>query len=155
MDPKPEMFDIEDIAHALSNICRFSGHCRSFYSVAEHSIYVSRNSDNRLAGLLHDASEAYLIDVPRPVKPYINNYKDIESKIMAAVAEKFGFVWPDEQVHHVDKQQLGAEAAVLMPGKGKDYGIIQDMSIQCFKPLCLPPTMVKEAFFREFYKIGV
>ena len=68
-DPRPEQICIEDIAHGLSMLCRFSGQCPYFYSVAEHSIYVVHClPDNlQLEGLLHDASEAYLADLPRPV----------------------------------------------------------------------------------------
>ena len=70
LDPNPADIDIKDIAHALSNCCRFAGHIKSFYSVAQHSVIVSElcEPENALAGLLHDASEAYLSDIARPVK---------------------------------------------------------------------------------------
>src|SRR5580704_6503205 len=69
-DPRPEQICIEDIAHGLSMLCRFVGQCRFFFSVAEHSIAVARllPTNLKLFGLLHDASEAYLADLPRPVK---------------------------------------------------------------------------------------
>jgi hypothetical protein len=97
MDPRPGEVDIRDIAHALSMQCRYAGHCLSFYSVAEHSIHVYRylvaanaSPDVRLAGLLHDASEAYLVDVPRPVKPHLKGYYEAEEAVMQAVFEAFG-----------------------------------------------------------------
>lgn len=70
LDPRPEDVCIEDIAHSLSNQCRFSGHTREFYSVAQHSVHVSDAVETKdaLWGLLHDASEAYLVDLPGPLK---------------------------------------------------------------------------------------
>ena len=98
LDPRPEDVRIEDIAHALALQCRFAGHCRVPYSVAEHSVRVSwvvektaaedGNSDPRswaLAGLLHDASEAYCVDVPRPIKPYLVGYDSIEHNVMHTI----------------------------------------------------------------------
>lgn len=94
LSPDPRSIVIEDIAHALANQCRFAGHCIKFYSVAEHSVHVSRsivgNPRDALWGLLHDAAEAYLVDVPRPLKPYLANYSDIEASIMSAVCRRFG-----------------------------------------------------------------
>jgi hypothetical protein len=70
LDPRVEDVHLEDIAHALSNVCRYTGHVREFYSVAEHSVHVSWSCEpeDALWGLLHDASEAYLADMARPVK---------------------------------------------------------------------------------------
>src|SRR5665811_1025646 len=77
-EPTPEMISIEDIAHALTMQCRFGGHLPDFYSVAQHSLNCSYLIDNpklKLTALLHDASEAYLLDIPRPIKNNLNNYK--------------------------------------------------------------------------------
>ena len=95
-DPRPEQICIEDIAHGLSMLCRFSGQCPYFYSVAEHSIYlVHFLPDNlQLEGLLHDASEAYLADLPRPVKAGLPEYKAIEARVERVIAEKFGLPFP-------------------------------------------------------------
>lgn len=111
---------IEDIAHALSNQCRFGGHLPKFFSVAQHSILVSTivAPEHRLAALLHDASEAYLIDVPRPVKLHLSNYKDIEDAIMLEIARKFGFKWPlHEEVKKADEIMLQREWDEIMMGK--------------------------------------
>lgn len=95
LDPRADEIHIEDIAHSLSLQCRYAGHCIRFYSVAEHSVHVARwllkhyGPLTALHGLLHDASEAYLIDVPRPVKPFLPGYKQAEERVMAAVAERF------------------------------------------------------------------
>jgi hypothetical protein len=91
LDPREEDILIEDIAHALSMQCRFGGHCHRFYSVAEHCCHVSdRCPEFPLWGLLHDAAEAYLTDVIRPIKPYLTEYKGIEDHLMYHIANRFG-----------------------------------------------------------------
>lgn len=122
MDPRPEDFNIIDIAHALSLICRFNGHCIRFYSVAEHSILMAihfiRKGDyaNALWALLHDGTEAYLCDIPRPIKPYLNGYREVEDKLMSLISESFklnGVTMP-KAVKDVDYAILFAEAAQNM-----------------------------------------
>jgi 5'-deoxynucleotidase YfbR-like HD superfamily hydrolase len=95
IDPRPEEINIVDIAQALSQQCRYAGHTTRFYSVAEHSVYISREVPAELAlwGLLHDASEAYLVDIPRPLKPYMPVYKHWERELMQVIAAKFGLSW--------------------------------------------------------------
>lgn len=130
LDPALEDFDIKDIAHALSNLCRFGGHVKKFYSVAEHSVYVSYHTkkSEALIGLLHDASEAYLVDMPRPIKTYMPQYRDIEENIQRMVSEKFGLRWPfPASVHEADNRILISEMRDLMtqvspwPGMPKPY----------------------------------
>lgn len=91
MDPRPDDVCIDDIAHALSLLCRFGGHCLRFYSVAEHCVLLARVAPPEfgLWALLHDASEAYLVDVPRPIKPFLVGYSEAEDKIMRAVAVRY------------------------------------------------------------------
>ena len=87
LEPRFENIHIGDIAHALSMNCRFNGHCKDFYSVAEHSVHVSRilDDDPNLAlwGLLHDASEAYITDLPRPVKNAMPQFEEIEERYLS------------------------------------------------------------------------
>lgn len=119
-DPRPEDVLLEDIAHALSNQCRFGGHSRKFYSVAQHSVLVSDNCNiekNRLAGLLHDAAEAYLIDLPRPIKhtPGMLLYRQIEERLMLVIFQRFGVPYPlSDDVHIADNRVLLAEKRDLM-----------------------------------------
>ncbi|MGM4906282.1 phosphohydrolase [Tardiphaga sp. 866_E4_N2_1] len=117
IDPRPHEVEIQDIAHALSMLCRFGGHCRRFYSVAEHSVLLSRvaSPQNKLWALLHDASEAYLVDVPRPLKPFLVGYREAEDKIMRAVEVRFHLHlgMPDE-VKRIDMAILTDERAQNM-----------------------------------------
>lgn len=96
LDPHLDEIVIEDIAHALAHNCRYNGHCLRFYSVAEHCVHVSRSVPYhlQLSGLLHDASEAYLADIPRPIKPWLANYADIEKTLEECIAEKYGLIYP-------------------------------------------------------------
>lgn len=116
LDPRADEVNILDIAHALSNICRYTGHVSRFYSVAEHSVLVSLNVPPEYAmwGLLHDASEAYLTDIARPVKKYLTNYRDIEHGIMSAVAEHFLLQGDEPEIVKVaDNRILLDEKAAL------------------------------------------
>lgn len=89
-DPRATEIDIRDIAHALSMQCRYAGHCTQFYSVAEHCVLLANAiPEQKLWALLHDASEAYLVDVPRPVKPSLTGYDVLEDAIMLQVAARF------------------------------------------------------------------
>jgi hypothetical protein len=121
LDPRPGDVDLRDIAHALARQCRFSGHTAVFYSVAEHSVLVSRRCGDdpvvRRWGLLHDAAEAYLVDLPRPLKrlPGFAAYREAEALVMAAVCARFGL--PPEMpaaVAAADEMMLGVEARSLM-----------------------------------------
>jgi len=95
IDPRPEDVNIEDVAHALSMLCRFGGHCLRFYSVAEHSVHIARwllarhGAHVALCGLLHDSTEAYVADVPSPTKPHLSGYKEIEARNWSEISWKF------------------------------------------------------------------
>lgn len=117
IDPCADEVSIDDIAHALSMLCRYSGHCLRFYSVAEHSVHVAQwLFDNGypyeavLAGLLHDATEAYVADVPRPLKQSLPTYKDAESKVWRAIAARYGLAAElPAEVHEADNRILADE----------------------------------------------
>ena len=119
MDPRAEEVRIEDIAHALALVSRFGGHCRVFYSVAQHSVLVSEQCgpEDALAGLLHDSAEAYLGDIPRPLKrqPEMVGYRVAEARVQRVVFERFGLPWPmDMSVKIADEALLATEARDLM-----------------------------------------
>ena len=98
-DPKMESICVEDIAHALSNNCRYNGHCKGFYSVAEHSCHIADYILNKLElgpiealrGLLHDAPETYVTDMPKPFKQELPDYQEVELRFENIVLPAFGF----------------------------------------------------------------
>ena len=95
-DPNPDHICIEDIAHALSQIPRFGGHLIRPLSVAEHSINVAYKVPTELGldALLHDASEAYLMDIPKPIKKRLPDYIKLEEELTKVINAKFGIVYP-------------------------------------------------------------
>ncbi len=139
---KPSMFKIEDIAHALAKEQRFGNHLKRYYSVAQHSYYVQTDCSpvNKLAGLLHDASEAYLKDIPKPIKDLLPGYKKLEKKVMECIALKFGFKYPlPKEVHEIDKKYLEWEWENLMlkkyPVHGWGFETSKSMFISSFLSL--------------------
>jgi uncharacterized protein len=118
-EPDPSEIDPQDIAQALSNQCRFGGHCRVFYSVAQHSVIVSdlvRESggdpETVLAALLHDASEAYLVDLPHPLKHRSElgvAYRRAEAVLEQAIRERFSLVADMSGIKPIDRALLATE----------------------------------------------
>jgi hypothetical protein len=151
MDPRASEIDPDDIAHALSLLCRYGGHCSEFYSVAEHCVLMSHavSPENALTALLHDASEAYLVDVPRPIKrsPKMEAYRVAEARMMDAIAVRFGlsdgsgdwwYTLPTD-VKQADTRILVDERARLMSlGRDLDWGLDAveplGVKIQCWSP---------------------
>lgn len=137
MHPRVEDIAIGDIAHALSQQCRFSGHTRVHYSVAEHSVRVSDLIEaqgfplgSALWGLLHDASEAYLVDIPSPLKclPAFAEYRESEEILMLAICVRFGLA-PEEppSVRRADEILLATEARDLMPFRPEHWSTLRAM----------------------------
>lgn len=112
LDPRADEVFIDDIAHALAQLCRFGGHCLRFYSVAEHSVLVARAAPSELkrAALLHDATEAYAVDIPRPLKHSLPDYRAAEDLIGAAIAERFAIPLQSTVVKVLDRAILVDEA---------------------------------------------
>ena len=118
MDPRPEDVNGADIAHALSLICRYGGHVMRFYSVAEHCLLLSYavKPEHALWALLHDATEAYVGDMVRPLKLHMPDYCDAEDRVMAAIAERYGLegVTMPADVKDADTRILLDERASVM-----------------------------------------
>jgi hypothetical protein len=132
--------------------CRYAGHSRKFYSIAEHACHIHDKAPKELKqqALLHDASEAYLVDIPRPVKPYITGYYDIEDKIMKVIGTKFGFAWPMHPiVKELDFGILLDEKNAIMNPSEQDWNIVGTgigATIHCWTAL-----EAKEQFMERFY----
>jgi 5'-deoxynucleotidase YfbR-like HD superfamily hydrolase len=126
------MYDVGAIAHSLSHICRFTGHCRKFYSVAEHSILVSRIMEDQglgdpMEGLMHDGVESVLADVARPIKVLLKDYKALERALDSAMRKQFAL--PEattDGCKKADSIALLIEARELMPNKGDNFEDMPD-----------------------------
>jgi hypothetical protein len=120
-DPGKTFIPIEDIAHSLGNICRFAGHCRQYFSVAQHAWNCSYAVEPEFAfdALMHDTSEAFTNDLPSPLKRIFPEFKKLETTIETAVAKMHGFTYPlPEAVHKIDRDMLALEKEHLFPNTG-------------------------------------
>lgn len=159
LDPQQSEILITDIGHALGMLCRFTGHVRRFYSVAEHCVLGSHlvPKEDALWFLLHDASEAYITDINRPLKHYTaigSVYEPIESEVMSAIAKKFNLnpVEPTA-VKQVDNAMLFAEKDQLLVPLEWDakWGNIKPAKI---KVRCWPPEVAETEFLHRYYELS-
>lgn len=160
-DIRPEDIEIEDIAHSLSNVCRYTGHCKWFYSVAEHSVWASTHAPlgEALNALLHDAAEAFMCDMATPLKRFLDatnptlskRLRGIEDRIMTAVHAKFGGSWPmSAAVKEVDHRMLATEMYQLMPA-GVETPYAPYLGLCLTAPFS--PAEAKAAFLARFYEL--
>jgi len=176
LDPGVDDVAIEDIAHALSLTCRFTGHCREFYSVAEHSVHVSRlvqmwtarygnNHYVRVAtmqALLHDGSEAFLADVARPVKPGLATYIDIERRLQAVIEAKllpkapFGHHhdYVKAIVKYADDVMLATEAKAIMPYTGGWEIDVDSLALPGYELALWPPKAAEFQFLQRYHEFN-
>jgi len=153
-DPKPEQIFIEDIAHALSQLCRYGGHCDPFYSVAQHSIIASYLIEPKFAldALCHDFSEAYIMDLPRPIKYQIPEFINIENKIYEVIAQKFNLTFPiPEEVHIIDNDMIKYEWDFFMSKKPNEK--FKDFYQEYFKKTTIEET--KKILIHRFYELSL
>ncbi len=156
LEPEGYKFDICEIAFALSNLCRFGGHCRPFYSVAQHCVIVSQDvpPEDAMAGLLHDAAEAFLGDITKPLKTLLPEYKKLETRVEKAIFAFYGL--PEILPESVKKADLAALAT-------ERYYLLQEQEIPWGKPVnmapkrtaihALPPNAAYLAFLQRFYQL--
>ena len=164
LNPKVEDIRLEDIAHALSNICRFNGHCRHFYSVAQHSVLMAREAAKNLesvslekAILLHDSAEAYLSDIPRPIKRALGNVVVIEEILLFQIFIAFDVEWPSEcnwkAIKEYDNMFLATEARDLLGPPPAEWEKLPQPLNANIEPW--GPGYSKEAFLVAVQQLGM
>jgi len=155
LEKNPENIDIEDIAQGLSNLCRFTGQVKEFYSVAQHSCIICDYAPEhlKLIGLLHDGAEAYISDIPRPVKGLISQIKELEVSIQIQIADKFKLTFPySGQIDILDAQLMLAEADQLFNHR-------VSWQVEGLDPLdviieeCWAPPRAKKEFMTRFEEL--
>lgn len=159
LDPMPEEVRIEDIAHHLSQQCRFTGATRQFYSVAEHCYHTSFlvPLPDALWALLHDASEAYICDLNSPTKhltPIGQSYLPIEERIMSAICRRFSL--PEQQPNSVrvaDGAMLYAEKGILMPPMEWKVKWAENEQAANVRLNCWYPRLAEDAYLQRFQEL--
>lgn len=168
MDPDPDKILLGDIATALSNQCRFTGHVQRFYSVAEHSVHVSRcvPPQHSKAALLHDASEAYIGDLNSPMKNETELgrlYREVEAPLQAMILHKFGvetMEWEDS-VKTADEFMREIERLQLLPRTAAgdelwaEWPADSSLVPQHCWPQCWAPEMAKVLFMERCKEVGL
>tara|TARA_Y100000310_G_scaffold71589_1_gene67463 strand:+ start:2545 stop:3105 length:561 start_codon:yes stop_codon:yes gene_type:complete len=147
--PSSDQITLVDIAHALSNVCRFTGHCNKFYSVAQHCIHVSSILPNhlKLTGLLHDATEAYLTDISSPLKAVLPEYRKLENTMWSVIAKEFCLPDPlPSDIKHADRILLATEKRDLLNHPDEIWSLL--LGIIPLKMTIEPWT---PAFAKEFF----
>jgi uncharacterized protein len=158
--PDPCEIDIDDIAHSLAQQCRFLGHTDGFYSVAQHSVLVSElvPAQDALWGLLHDAAEAYICDLPAPIKRCrcMRSYRRIENRLLRAVARRFSLpeVLPDS-VRQADRLVLATEFRDVTTVDDWEW-IVDECGFEPSEHILIypwPPIVAEERFLRRFWEL--
>lgn len=163
LDPRPEEIDILDIAAALSKLCRYGGHCLQFYSVAEHCVLMTRYARKYgfrdqvlLQLLLHDASEAYLVDIPRPLKKSLPDYQAAERGMEYAISQRFGLEIPNDPIVHKFDEAIGLaerEQNLAVPQFTWELDFEASRSLPVTLQFWEPRTALNE-FLSEFFRCG-
>ena len=125
--PEDSKITIEDIARGLSKVCRFGGQIASFYSVAQHCTIMSYQVEPQFAleALLHDASEAFMCDVPKPLKTMLPDYCVIEKRVEKFLCKKFGVPFPmSKEIKVADLRMLATEKEWLLPNSNLCWKIL-------------------------------
>jgi 5'-deoxynucleotidase YfbR-like HD superfamily hydrolase len=162
-EPDPAQLDIGDIARALANQCRFGGHCRAFYSVAQHSVHVSELIEQRggdtedvFAALMHDASEAYLGDMPHPIKhrsPLGASFREAEKHLERAIHERFGIKDESPEIKRADRALLATERRAFMVETWDWPELAGVKPLEGLELTAWPPDQAEREFSRRFAEL--
>ena len=157
--PDPDLIDLTTIAISLGRECRYGNQCPKFYSVAEHCVLMSRlyRGHRRAEILLHDASEAYIGDVAKPLKLLLPDYQKIELGIEAAIAVRFGLDTSEaaaEDIRYYDRMLLKAEKLTFWPGD-KAWPGFENIERVDVEFEYWPPDKAAEEFLCEVARIGI
>lgn len=149
-------FSIEEIADALSKICRFTGHTQRFYSVAEHSVLTSLIVPKAYAfeALMHDAHEAFVGDVAAPLKSLLVDYQVVEDRAAARVRKHFGLPAKTSQpVKWADLEMLALEKRDLLPSAKEDWLCLEGIEPAQTTLLFCEPSNARQIFLERFQKL--
>ena len=157
LEPDLDKITIIDIAHALSLLCRYNGHCSKFYSIAQHSVIISKlcSEENALCGLLHDAAEAYISDIPRPVKHRLLGFEEIENNLLSVIFERFNVSGTiTDEIKELDARICLNEGQALMKDTSdwvlaKDFDPIDNLIIES-----VDWYIAKNMFLNRFYELA-
>ena len=159
LNPRPEQICIDDVAHALANLCRFTGHTDRHYSVAQHSVMVARSCPPELAlqGLLHDAHEAYIGDWSAPLKRSLSpialaELHSIEAGLIDAISKAPGVkLGHHPTIKFYDRMALGAEAETFITGPIGESGTLPRSVMGEFVPW--PAEMAEQRFLSAYRRL--
>lgn len=154
-EPEACAFQVSDIAHALGNICRFTGHTQRFYSVAEHSVICSHMvpPEDAMAALMHDAAEAFIGDVSSPLKSLLPDYKAVEHRVEQAIWSRLDLpptLPPSVKI--ADRRALAVEQRVCM-GNGDEWGNGEPSDEDCALIRFLSPEDARAAFLDRYHDL--
>ena len=158
LHPETSEFTIEDIAHGLSNTCRFSGQCEPFYSVAQHSVSTSLIVPPAFAmhGLLHDGSEAFMCDLPSPLKQLLPSYQQIEEHVQSVIVDRFVTVTDPthSKVKLADLRMLATERRDYMPyPNAVPWPVLDGIKTLDARKDALTPKEAKYEFLERYYQL--
>jgi uncharacterized protein len=154
-NPNESDIQVEDVAHGLAHTCRYAGQCKTFYSVAEHCVLVSRVvTTAKLAALFHDAAEAFVGDMSRPLKQLLPEYIKIEKNIERAIFDRFKIEWPaPSEVKRADYSVMATEQIHLMPPGINSWLSSASISPADVEVRCLDPDAAKTLFLARYTEL--